>query len=126
VLGIATEQACLIVELAAAVRDKPAGSGRRRKMAMFFLVLQPRAKAWEHEADVLVIRARESAHRSGRAAFTCDLVERADDVADELEDAAFHMTLLNGDSWQESAWLEPLKSLSALVHAGGSITCVRW
>lgn len=118
VLGIATEQACLIVELAAAVRDclLSVAAGENGDI---FPRLAARAKAWEHEADMLVIRARESAHRSGRAAFTCDLVERADDVADELEDAAFHMTLLNGDSWQESAWLEPLKSLSALVHAGG-------
>jgi len=118
VLGIATEQACLIVELAAAVRDilLAVAAGENGDV---FSRHAARAKAWEHEADVLVNRARESAHHSGRAAFTCDLVESADDVADELEDAAFHMTLLGDDNWQESAWLEPLKSLAALVHAGG-------
>jgi uncharacterized protein Yka (UPF0111/DUF47 family) len=118
VLGIATEQACLIVELAAAVRDclLAVAAGENGDV---FPRHAARAKAWEHEADMLVIRARESAHRSGRAAFTRDLVESADDVADELEDAAFHMTLLGADNWQEGAWLEPLKSLAVQVHAGG-------
>jgi len=121
VLGIATEQACLIVELAAAVRDclLSVAAGENGENGDVFDRLATRAKAWEHEADMLVIRARENAHRSERSTFTCFLVERADDVADELEDAAFHMTLLGNDSWQESSWLEPLKGLSALVHAGG-------
>jgi uncharacterized protein Yka (UPF0111/DUF47 family) len=118
VLSIATEQACLIVELAAAVRDSllAVAAGENGDL---FARLAERAKQWEHEADVLVNRARESAHRSGRAAFTRDLVVSADDVADELEDAAFHMTLLGADNWQDSAWLEPLRSLAVQVHSGG-------
>lgn len=51
-------------------------------------VLQ-RCKAWEREADQLLMSARQRAERQPRWAPVADLLSRADDVADALEEAVF-------------------------------------
>lgn len=96
-LDIAAEHAALSVEIATSVRDGlldlRAGSSaelRERHAA--------RAKEWEHLADGLVNQAREQVqHAETGADFYRDLLECADDIADELEEAAFHLTLPPAD-----------------------------
>ena len=70
-----------------------------------------RAKEWESRADELVNRARGVNSQAVPANFFRTMVETADDVADELEDAAFHLTLL-------PARTVPADSLSELPALG--------
>ncbi len=53
-----------------------------------------RAKEWERLADALVNRARADAKHAGSSAEFLSIVESADDIADEFEEAAFHLTLI--------------------------------
>lgn len=55
-----------------------------------------RAKAWERQADHLLMDARQRAERQRRWIPVVELLERSDDVADALEEASFihSMTLL--------------------------------
>lgn len=59
--------------------------------------LATRAKAWEHEADQLVMLSRERSERNRRWQPLTSLIERADDVADALEEAAFLLSLIADD-----------------------------
>ncbi|HEX7440081.1 MAG TPA: DUF47 family protein [Caldimonas sp.] len=59
--------------------------------------LAARAKAWERNADHLVMQAREKAERQPRWRPFARLVEQSDDVADALEEAAFLITLIADD-----------------------------
>ncbi len=52
------------------------------------------ARAWERRADELVNDVRTGASRAEDPAPFVDLAETADDVADELEEAAYYWTLL--------------------------------
>jgi len=53
-----------------------------------------RAKRWEQQADLLLTRARDAPSRTPHVEFIRALLEGADDAADELEDAAFHLSLM--------------------------------
>jgi uncharacterized protein Yka (UPF0111/DUF47 family) len=53
-----------------------------------------RAKYWEQQADRLLTTARDAPPRSPHVEFIRRLLEVADDAADELEDAAFHLSLM--------------------------------
>ena len=53
-----------------------------------------RARGWEHRADHLLAEARERAERQPRWQGIVDLLLRADDVADALEESAFVHTLV--------------------------------
>jgi uncharacterized protein Yka (UPF0111/DUF47 family) len=93
VYDVAAEHAALIVEIAAGIRDSllemraaDEGAGLRRNAG--------RAKDWERLADALVNRARADAKHAGSSAEFLSIVESADDIADELEEAAFHLTLI--------------------------------
>jgi uncharacterized protein Yka (UPF0111/DUF47 family) len=91
-LDLAAEHAALAIEIACGVRDcllEPNGAPARDAAEL----LARRAKHWEREADELLIRVRDRVARAGRGDFFRNLIELADDVADELEDAAFHLTL---------------------------------
>jgi len=55
-----------------------------------------RAKEWESRADELLNAARAAARRADGMSFFAALIESADDVADDLEDAAFNLTLATG------------------------------
>lgn len=110
------EHASYAVEIACTLRDgwlqaaspefSPAFEARAR-----------RAKAWERRADELVIRIREASPQVQGGAFLLDLASRADDVPDELEEAAFHCTLLPQDLSAHPA-LAPLASLCGLALSG--------
>jgi uncharacterized protein Yka (UPF0111/DUF47 family) len=62
--------------------------------------LAARAKAWERQADHLVMQAREHAQRQHRWQPFARLLELSDDVADALEEAAFLMSLIAEDHRQ--------------------------
>jgi len=92
---ILADHAALIAEIAGGVRDSLlqtglAGAGK------IFLRNAERAKDWESSADDLVNRARSASASSDATEFFRLIVEATDDIADELEDAAFHLTLLPG------------------------------
>lgn len=113
---VAAEHAAWIVELATAVRDAilqwrlPDAQARVRQCAV-------RAKEWETRADDLVNRARNVERPGDASAFFRSLLEAADDVADELEDAVFHLTLLPATASEHAAYAE-LRSLSQLAVQG--------
>lgn len=56
--------------------------------------LSKRALEWEHQADALLDRARERLRHAEKGHFYYELLVAADDIADELEDALFHLSLL--------------------------------
>ena len=92
-LDIAAEHAALSIEIASGVRDcllDPYGADAAERIERN----AQRARAWEHQADALVNQARGLSQRAERGEFYCSLIEAADDIADELEEAAFHLTLL--------------------------------
>ena len=115
-LDIVVEHASLIVELAGAVQSALAelgyadGAERARRHAQ-------RAKAWETDADRLLNQARAVGIVSEESAFLKDLVQRADDVADDLEEAAFHATLLPATA-PDAELLQALSQLAELVAQG--------
>lgn len=113
-LDLVAEHAALIVEIASAVRDGLLGlkdaEGAARAEG-----LAARAKAWESDADRLLNQARMSSTASADARFLKSFVEQADDVADNLEDAAFLMTLL-----EPAASMAPV--LAALIELGNLLT----
>jgi uncharacterized protein Yka (UPF0111/DUF47 family) len=70
-----------------------------------------RASRFEHDADELVIAAREIARRRPDHAAFARLLEAADDAADELEDVTFLLGLIS-----ESAPNGPLEALRSLAE----------
>lgn len=115
-VDLAAEQAAFAIEIASGVRDcllDARGSAAEARFARN----AERAKAWEHRADELVNRARGTASQSGRSDFFRSLIEAADDVVDELEEAAFHLTLLPHDDGG-SALYGPLNALARLLVDG--------
>jgi len=114
-LDIAAEHAALILEIAAGLRDAllrlnlaDAGAHLERNAA--------RAKEWEGRADDLVNRARAAVKQSDSGAFFCELIESADDIADDLEEAAFHVTL--APAHLPAGLHEPLCALAGLLVQG--------
>lgn len=95
------EHAAYCHELAMGVRDALAhGRQYDRKAAR---KLAERAKEWEHQADLLVMHSRSRAERHPRWEPFCRLIERADDVADCLEEAVFLLSLIadnHHQGWQ--------------------------
>jgi len=85
------EHAGLCHALAQALRDGLAHGVERDTAAAEQLAA--RAKAWERQADHLVMRARARAERQPRWQPFARLLERSDDVADSLEEAAFVLSL---------------------------------
>lgn len=88
-LDTALEHAGLIVELADTVRLalEAAKGGRAHEVAG----MAERGKAWETAADRELNRARSA--EQGDERFLARLMEAADDIADDLEEAVFHLTL---------------------------------
>ena len=66
-----------------------------------------RAKTWERQADHMLIDARQRAERHSRWLPVVDLLEKADDVADALEEAFFIHSMTLG---------EPVQGLPAPVN----------
>ena len=115
-LDLASNHAALAVEIAAGIRDGLLGSSRPETFPGFERLGQ-RAKEWERKADELVIRARELAKQSEHAEAIRQLLEVADDIPDELEEAAFHLTLLTAGNIEEAMRL-PLTVLARLLVDG--------
>ncbi len=88
-LDTALEHAGLIVELADTVRAalEAAQAGRQHEVD----ALAERAKDWETAADRELNNAR-STQLDGDS-FMLQLMSKADDIADDLEEAVFHITL---------------------------------
>ncbi|WP_253448973.1 hypothetical protein [Halomonas sp. Y3] len=97
-----SEHAAYCHALAEGLRDALAhGHHLKRKAAE---KLAGRAKEWEHQADLVVMRSRSRAELQPRWRPFTGLIERADDVADYLEEATFLLSLIaeggHGD-WEQ-------------------------
>lgn len=103
-LDIALEHAGLIVELSDTVRHalEAARAGRRQEVA----AMAERAKTWETAADQELNNARAALLENEH--FTIRLMTKADDVADELEEAVFHVALSPKASGASIAALDKL------------------
>ena len=107
-LGLASEHAGLVFEIATLVRDgiaaAGAGEGGLDRRA-------GRARRFEHDADQLVIAVREAVRRRPDHGLVLRLIEAADDAADQLEEAALLLDLLA----KSGARGKPLDRLGALA-----------
>jgi uncharacterized protein Yka (UPF0111/DUF47 family) len=112
---ILADHAALIAEIAGGVRDSLLQAGLAGAGKTFERNAE-RAKDWESIADDLVNRARSASANSDATEFFRLIVEATDDIADELEDAAFHLTLLpsTGSRADAESRLQALGEL--LVH----------
>ena len=104
-LRIAADHAGLIFELATLLRDglqPEAGNSAKRAK---------RAKRFEHDADLLLAQIRDAVRRRPDFAFFVELLEAAETVANEIEEAVFLVDLvpLSGKP------LAPLQSLGDLL-----------
>lgn len=115
-VDLAAEQAAFAIEIASGVRDCLL-EARGETAPDRFARNAERAKSWEHQADELVNRARSTASQSGRSDFFRSLIESGDDIVDELEEAAFHLTLLPHDG-SDSELYGPLNALARLLVDG--------
>jgi uncharacterized protein Yka (UPF0111/DUF47 family) len=113
-LDLVADHAALVVEIGTAVRDALQGLRGSSGPAQAEQ-LASRAKAWETDADRLLNQVRGASAASEDARFLKGFIEQADDVADDLEDAAFFVTLL-----VPSADLAPI--LEALIELGNLLT----
>jgi len=93
-LDLVLDHAALIVEIGGAVRDALQGLRDSNGPAQAE-ELAARAKDWESDADRLLNQVRGASAVSADTRFLKSLIEAADDVADDLEDAAFFVTLLD-------------------------------
>jgi uncharacterized protein Yka (UPF0111/DUF47 family) len=91
--ALLADLAALGCELAERVRGGLAEATAEGAAARLQL-LADRAKRWETQADLLVVRLRESVKHSAESAWFGRLAHDADDVVDMLEEAAFHLPLL--------------------------------
>jgi uncharacterized protein Yka (UPF0111/DUF47 family) len=115
-LDLIAEHAALVVEISAGVRDALQGL-RDGGGSPDAVRLASRAKAWESDADRLLNEARGTTVASEEARFLKSFIEHADDVADDLEEGAFFVTLL--DPGPELApVLEALIELGHLLATG--------
>jgi uncharacterized protein Yka (UPF0111/DUF47 family) len=115
-LDLVSNHAALSVEIAAGIRDGLLDVSRPEAFPRFEHI-GLRAKEWERKADELVITARELAKQSEQADAIRQLLEVADDITDELEEAAFHLTLLKADGLVEEIRV-PLATLARLLVEG--------
>jgi len=115
-LDLVSNHAALSVEIATSIRDGLLTLSASGEFSGFDRVGQ-RAKEWEHRADELVISARELSRQSEQADAILELLEAADDITDELEEAAFHLTLVPADSLAEEIRM-PLATLARLLAEG--------
>jgi uncharacterized protein Yka (UPF0111/DUF47 family) len=113
VLDVAAEHAAFALEVASGIRDALLNASAP-DAAEVFARNASRAQGWEHRADDLVNAARAQARHSERAQSYRDLIEVADDIVDELEEASFHLALMPHDGRAEPLYaaLRPLAALA--------------
>lgn len=109
-LRIVADHAGLIFEIATAIRDRLFGL---RGDAIELEKLARRTQRWEHEADQLVVEIAESIRRRPELQPFHGLIEAADDAADELEEAAFLLGLL--DTAENHRTVNSLQSLASIL-----------
>ena len=118
-LGVATDHAGLIFEIASLVQDGVLAAGTSDAG---FDKRANRARRFEHDADLLVVAGREAARRRPNAPCFRTLLEIADDAADHLEDVAFLLVLLAGGTLghdkPEGETLDALRGLAAVTVEG--------
>jgi uncharacterized protein Yka (UPF0111/DUF47 family) len=112
VLDVAAQHASFALEIAGGIRDALLNAGAATA-AEEFARNAGRARDWEHRADGLVSAARDQARHSERAQSYRDLIASADDIVDELEEAAFHLALMPHDGRGDALYaaLRPLAAL---------------
>jgi len=113
---LATRQTELIFDLACAVRDGlllPPVSADDQTLEG----IAGRARTWEHEADQLVRRSAELAEGRQVPEPLAALVPKADDIADDLEEAAFLLGKLPLVA-QDTEILQATRKLAELVVQG--------
>jgi uncharacterized protein Yka (UPF0111/DUF47 family) len=110
-LQLAAEHAALVFELASLTRDGvlavTGGADSLEKLAR-------RAHRFEHDADQLVIDAREAVRRRPEYGAFRPLIEASDDAADELEEAVFLLGMLAAAK-PDGPVLGPLRTLAGLL-----------
>lgn len=115
-MELAAEHAAWITELAQTVRDALIGWHACISQAQL-QALAARAKRQERCADELVNQVREFPSHTELGAFSHRLVHAADDIADELEDAAFNLALLPRPGAAGTVQ-EPMRRLAELLVQG--------
>ncbi len=92
-LELASDHAALVLELATAARDCLIRSQHETDAELLQFTAR-QARKWEHLADQLVNRARNSHGVSPESRVAAELLRIADDAADDLEEGIFLLTLL--------------------------------
>jgi uncharacterized protein Yka (UPF0111/DUF47 family) len=106
-----SEHAAYCHTLAEGIRDALAHGHQSDKVAA--RKLAERAKEWEHQADQLVMRSRDRAERHPRWLPFAGMIERADDVADYLEESAFLLSMIAEDHHQ--GWNREVRRVMQLL-----------
>jgi hypothetical protein len=109
-LELACDHGGYILQIADLVRRELAewGAGGDRAAAA------SRAKVWERAADEKLMALRGRAHGKPETAQLCRILETADDAADDLEEAAYLISLLSGAA-PKDAVPAALHDLAALL-----------
>jgi uncharacterized protein Yka (UPF0111/DUF47 family) len=116
VLDLVCEHAGLIVEIANAVQEALLSLGRAGGQELADK-LAARCKSWESDADRLVNEVRDAARTAPENAYLQELAQRADDVADDLEETSFLVTLLKR-AGVSAALVTELATLAGQLVAG--------
>lgn len=110
-LRLAGDHAGLVFEIATLVRDGIVGGSAGKDE---FGKIARRARRFEHDADLLVMAAREAVRRRPDHEVLLRVLESADDAADQLEEVAFLLELLAKTDLKACA-VEELGRLSDLL-----------
>jgi uncharacterized protein Yka (UPF0111/DUF47 family) len=116
-LDITAEHAGAVVEIASGIRDVLLRMGRTDNGPLLERNAE-RAKQWESHADELLNRVRASSGQGDESAFFAELVSTADDIADDLEEAAFHLTLVPALELQGDVRRNTQRLAELLVQGG--------
>jgi uncharacterized protein Yka (UPF0111/DUF47 family) len=116
-LDITAEHAGTVVEIASGIRDVLLRMGRTDNGPLLERNAE-RAKQWESHADELLNRVRASSGQGDESAFFAELVSTADDIADDLEEAAFHLTLVPALELQGEVRRNTQRLADLLVQGG--------
>lgn len=111
---LASDHAGLLFEIASAVQGAilaPVADGESLAR------LAARTRAWESLADQLLNQVRERVREDEAGTFYLNLLSAADDVADELEEAAHHFSLNREPLSAPETW-QFLNRLSELAVSG--------
>ena len=109
---LAGEHAGIVFELAEQVREGIRAIACEEDTD--YEKLAKRARAFEHDADQLVVTAREAVSKRPEYAALFRVTETADDAADELEEIAFLLGLLQASKPQGDA-LDALGKLAGVL-----------